>query len=837
MNVLEHQPDSDRYCSPSGQIEDACCLYETIEEATDGVFRPLDHLVKTPFFRYFKVDLFEECPFWYEDTFCMNRDCGVETEEDESKIPEKWRAQALSSLNDVQEPNDSSHPACFATVSDFCYTPDEASPTGVYVDLSRNPERFTGYSGPSAQRVWDTIYKENCFGVADFFEASGRVHSGVADVTQVPPSMGLLMGAGGPLGAGQPGLEPDFDIDVDGENDMCVEKRVYYKLISGLHSSISMHICSEWLNQETGEWGPNLDCFINKLSQYPERIQNIYFLHAVLTRAIARARPLLERYDTSVGDASADALTRQYMRDIMDQVNSCGDTFQEGTIFEGGRTKQILKEEFKAHFRNVSRIMDCVGCDKCRLWGKVQVSGIGTALKILFGLDSDDFKQPNTLQRSEVVALFNTFHRISESINNIEVFRELYDKSKTKVEIIADPVKVALDYKHVDYTSTLINVAASEPFVAGDAEHKYNEGDIVLGKIKGYPAWPGKIVKADNVPPRVQKDKPKKKKDVYAIRFYPTGEYMWASTKEMSMLTKDEISKYLDDSSKKRDGDLRKGYQVAMDPADWEEEYDRRLAELQAQEDAEEEVDDEDAGNKRRRKTTKGSIAKKAKTDDADKKKALKVDNSMIAEEEDEPTRVKSWRHELQRIFLSPEPAKAESMQKADAQYKLIEAAGDISVEAIQSSKLNKVLKRIIGLENIPEDDKYKIRERSQTLFDRFEKILAANGEKGETTGEKEAEKKEENGEKKEENGEHEEKEEKKEENGEKVENVEEKNEDAEKKPEEENTEDKEDKTADASAEQAGGEEDKKEAEKPAEEAENAENAEKPAEDGSAAPQ
>ena len=36
--------------------------------------------------------------------------------------------------------------------------------------------------------------------------------------------------------------------------------------------------------------------------------------------------------------------------------------------------------------------MDCVGCDKCRLWGKVQVSGIGTALKILFGLDDQDFE-------------------------------------------------------------------------------------------------------------------------------------------------------------------------------------------------------------------------------------------------------------------------------------------------------------------------------------------------------------------------------------------------------------------------------------------------------------
>lgn len=31
------------------------------------------------------------------------------------------------------------------------------------------------------------------------------------------------------------------------------------------------------------------------------------------------------------------------------------------------------QNDFKAHFKNISRIMDCVGCSKCRLWGKLQV--------------------------------------------------------------------------------------------------------------------------------------------------------------------------------------------------------------------------------------------------------------------------------------------------------------------------------------------------------------------------------------------------------------------------------------------------------------------------------
>lgn len=31
-----------------------------------------------------------------------------------------------------------------------------------YVNLQLNPERYTGYTGPSARRIWDAVYSENC---------------------------------------------------------------------------------------------------------------------------------------------------------------------------------------------------------------------------------------------------------------------------------------------------------------------------------------------------------------------------------------------------------------------------------------------------------------------------------------------------------------------------------------------------------------------------------------------------------------------------------------------------------------------------------------------------
>ena len=48
--------------------------------------------------------------------------------------------------------------------------------------------------------------------------------------------------------------------------------------------------------------------------------------------------------------------------------------FNESELFRGGKQARKLKVEFRDHFRNISRIMDCVGCEKCKLWGTLQVS-------------------------------------------------------------------------------------------------------------------------------------------------------------------------------------------------------------------------------------------------------------------------------------------------------------------------------------------------------------------------------------------------------------------------------------------------------------------------------
>lgn len=72
---------------PTGLIQDACCDYQTVEQVNDDISRQLNEIIQLPFFRYQKIDLFRECPFWNEDGSCMNRACAVQETDEVGVVP------------------------------------------------------------------------------------------------------------------------------------------------------------------------------------------------------------------------------------------------------------------------------------------------------------------------------------------------------------------------------------------------------------------------------------------------------------------------------------------------------------------------------------------------------------------------------------------------------------------------------------------------------------------------------------------------------------------------------------------------------------------------------
>ena len=314
---------------------------------------------------------------------------------------------------------------------DYCVPEDEgASAKGDYVSLADNPERFTGYAGEGAHQVWEAIYRENCFSRPPISEKSASLPGlgapfpgfsqnqaqAALDFKQVMRAHDRSQGQS--LGT----VDEGFELE-----DECLEKRVFYRVISGMHAAISTHLCYDYLNQTTGEWGPNLQCYKERLHSHPERISNLYFNYAFVLRAVGKLRDYVQDYTFCTGDPFQDQRTKQMIKVLADAIPSGPQIFDETIMFQDPTEDGIsLKEDFRNRFRNVSRIMDCVGCDKCRLWGKVQTNGFGTALKVLFEFGNGHAGQEKPLlRRTELVALINTLDKISSALKAIEHFRDM----------------------------------------------------------------------------------------------------------------------------------------------------------------------------------------------------------------------------------------------------------------------------------------------------------------------------------------------------------------------------------------------------------------------------
>jgi len=462
--------------SPRAIVSDACASYSTLEKLNSDVIPALNDLTRsTDFFSYYRVNLFHKtCPFWDDQNgMCGNIACAVETLENEDDIPEVWRASELGKLEgpSAKHPGKSTQQerpkrplqgglgedvgeSCVVEYDDecderdYCVPDDEsASSKGDYVSLLQNPERFTGYGGDGAKQVWEAIYRENCFQKSSFphsaqlgttmkkgpaaldfrsvLEAAGRQHV-LEQKRQDDPNLPFVATTG---------------LEVE---DECIEKRVFYRVISGMHASISTHLCWDFMNQTTGEWTPNLGCYVHRLHKFPDRISNLYFNYALVTRAIAKLGPHLQGYTFCTGDADQDSATRAKVLAVTGQASSVPQIFDESLMFKNGEGPS-LKEDFRNRFRNVSRLMDCVGCDKCRLWGKLQTAGYGAALKILFEFDNDSRDVP-ALKRTELVSLFNTYARLSSSLDAIQKFRAMVEEEARSAAELDKPVPPIPEY-------------------------------------------------------------------------------------------------------------------------------------------------------------------------------------------------------------------------------------------------------------------------------------------------------------------------------------------------------------------------------------------------------
>jgi hypothetical protein len=124
-------------------------------------------------------------------------------------------------------------------------------------------------------------------------------------------------------------------------------------------------------------------------------------------------------------------------------------------------------------------------------------------------------------------------------------------------------------------------------------QKRLEAGDIVLGKLEGYPPWPGHVCDPKNIPAEIMKEH-LSGEFRWAVRFFPEGDYAWLETKDISHLQQHEITGYLDVSAKTASADLMEAYRIAINPEDWLRSKDQEMQQ--------EEVRTDDGSSPKKRK-------------------------------------------------------------------------------------------------------------------------------------------------------------------------------------------------------------------------------------------
>lgn len=103
-------------------------------------------------------------------------------------------------------------------------------------------------------------------------------------------------------------------------------------------------------SQRTSQ-GPNLQCFIDRVASYPERLEYMYFNAVVLLRAVARIGPYLSAYDyCGTGTHESDAETLEKLNGVLSMAQHVG-KFDETVLFRGENAEV---HNFVTHCRRLS---------------------------------------------------------------------------------------------------------------------------------------------------------------------------------------------------------------------------------------------------------------------------------------------------------------------------------------------------------------------------------------------------------------------------------------------------------------------------------------------------
>ena len=342
----------------------------------------LDQLRQTLFFKIFKINLEPDCTIFPEQHICKSSACNIFSCNN-MEVPDIWKQPQSKDdpINvNIDDPFYKWVEKFSLSEKQWLVESDVESKQGTFVNLLKNPEGYTGYRG---SHIWDAIFRENCFS------------------DKIP--------------------------------QLCTEDKTFFRIFSGWLSNTNMQIGINYHNRDTNETYLNVSMLTSKLLMHREKVDNLFFLYSLVVKAVHKAKHIILEYDYHSGNEMEDKRTLDLLRLVYEspgkEVEFLNEAFTETTEDFGHFMRSKKLTELVARFRNISSIIDCVSCSKCRMHAKLEVFGISTMLKIMFA-SVEELK--TNIMRNEVVSFINLFAKLSKTISYIKMIDGNINKAKEK---------------------------------------------------------------------------------------------------------------------------------------------------------------------------------------------------------------------------------------------------------------------------------------------------------------------------------------------------------------------------------------------------------------------
>ena len=331
----------------------------------------LEKLKKTLFFKIFKINLDPECSVLKQEMICRDTACQI-CECQNGEVPGIWTQPTNlheSVVTSIDDPFNKWREKYNFDSKQWLVKEDIDPEEGSYVNLLKNPEGYTGYKGA---HIWIAIFRENCF--ADRF------------------------------------------------NTLCKEDRIFYRIFSGWLSNTNFQIGCNYHGKNKNETFLNVSMVTNKILYNKEKLDYLFFLYSLMLKSVSKAAPLLVEYNYTSGNKTEDHITTSLIKDIfryhLKNIDNLEDSFEETYKDFENFMHSTRISELIVRFRNISSLIDCVTCSKCRMHAKLEVIGMATMLKIMFTPSLEELK--TSINRNELVSFINLFAKLSKSVSNVK---------------------------------------------------------------------------------------------------------------------------------------------------------------------------------------------------------------------------------------------------------------------------------------------------------------------------------------------------------------------------------------------------------------------------------